>query len=185
MKNLNLLIWLLALPLTVRAADESSSFDLPYMDSNFVAAVTFFSTLKSASNIEVFEGLPHQTWERDSLKSELERKDIIHFDDYPFYESSIPVVDQEIEALKNLISHEQNHLEHHMKLCGSFHPDYAVTWKDQKYGVLVCFSCREWKLFTPAGMMHRDIEKEAYTHVRKILEKWVVNRPSRKVAASN
>ncbi len=48
------------------------------------------------------------------------------------------------------------------KLCGGFHPDWAVVWTTPEgpLEVLVCFGCDEVKVFSPRGRLRLDFGKE-------------------------
>ena len=104
------------------------------------------ATIKKSDRVFIYEGLPHQGFESELFKREKQRKDIIIIGGYPFYtpknhESMIGEA-----ALKDIIAKTNNYTQcEGIKLCGGFHPDYAIEWAngDKNYYILFCYSCGE------------------------------------------
>src|SRR3954471_25095391 len=90
----------------------------------------FTNSIKVASGVRLFEGLPHQTWERDILTSELKTKKTVNLHGYPFYDATLPLRREDAEVLRGILADPGSyHPFRGEKLCGGFHPDYSVSWK--------------------------------------------------------
>jgi hypothetical protein len=158
-------------------------FDLPRADRSLGDISKFLSAVASADEVHVYEGLPHQAWDRELYESERKRSDLVWFEGYPFYAKPLDVTSDEKKALTALALRKDAHVPFSgMKLCGGYHPDYAIVWTKggKRSGALICFGCHEWKNFTPEGRLYEDLGKAAYDELRAILAKYVVQRPRRK-----
>lgn len=64
---------------------------------------------------------------------------------------------------------------------GGFHPDHALAWKDgdAAYEVLVCFGCKEVKLYGRKTKLLVDIAEEAIPRLEALLKKHQQARPTR------
>ena len=104
-------------------------------------------TIKNTDSIFVFEGLPHQMFEAELLKTEKERKDITTIGGFPFYTPKSQVKMEAAAAFKQIISDSNNYMQFGEggKRCGGFHPDYSVEWSDggKLYSILFCYGCSE------------------------------------------
>lgn len=146
--------------------------------SIFIAATT------QAETVTVYEGLPHQASEGDAYTIEVKRADLVWFEGFPFYAKPLKVSEADKKSLTAIAGRPAAHvLFSGYKLCGGYHPDYAVIWTGRdgkKSGSLICFGCHEWKNFTPAGRLYEDLEKTAYDELRAILSKYAEQRPQRR-----
>jgi hypothetical protein len=137
--------------------------------------------VREAADVTVFEGLPHQMFEGDLSASELKLKKTVEIGGFPFYERPLSVSADDVEALRKLLSsRETYHTFGGEKLCGGFHPDYGIAWQKgtQVCYVLVCFGCREFKLFGVGGEeLRTDSDDEAFKKIREILKKYQSQRP--------
>jgi len=119
---------------------------MPLPDSSSPIEDTVFerSTIVTLplETVRVYEGLPHQLFESESLEREIARDDVIQLGDFPFY--SPP--SKSTAAIAKFLSDDSNFdLFRGEKRCGGFHPDYAVEWQ---YGenlvcAQICFGCHE------------------------------------------
>jgi hypothetical protein len=128
----------------------------------------------------VYEGLPHHLFDRDLHASELKRSDLIRIEGYPFYAVPLTVTPDEKTKLTEIVLRKEGHVPFRgPKLCGGYHPDYAIVWEHdgKKSGSLICFGCHEWKNFTPRGRLYEDLSQSAYADLKSILSKYVVQRP--------
>ena len=107
---------------------------------------TLRNTIKKADRIFVYEGLPHQMFESELLKTENKRKDTTKIAKFPFYTPKIRVEGTAESTLKTIISNSKNYTKFSgEKKCGGFHPDYALEWSDgdKRYSILFCYGCSE------------------------------------------
>jgi hypothetical protein len=167
------------------SSDTERLPDLPRADRSLGNISKFISAVATSENVSVYEGLPHQNWERDAYTAELRRGDLIWLEGYPFYRNSLALTDDEKQTLTAIAVNKESHVPHVLpKFCGEFHPDYAIVWtaKGKTSGSLICFGCEEWKNFTPQGRLHEDLAPSAYRQLQTLLSKHVVQRPRTTVA---
>jgi hypothetical protein len=122
------------------------------------------SGIGKAKGVVVYEGLPHQHWERDALAKELKDKKTVKLHDFPFYDGAIRVKDEDARKLSALCGELKTFNRYRgEKLCGGYHPDWCLEFKDGAavYRVLTCFGCREARLYGPKNEVFSDLDKEA------------------------
>lgn len=139
--------------------------------------------IRRASSVTLYEGLPHQTWEADELKKELATKKTVSFHAFPFYERPLVLAADEVEPLRRLAADASSYTTYGgPKLCGGYHPDYCLTWKDGSaaYQLLICFGCHEMKLYGPNSELIVDIGEEAFRAFEAALKKHRDQRPKTK-----
>ena len=118
--------------------------------------------MEKAETITVFEGLPHQTWEPESLKKELGKTEEILIGDFPFYPTPAALEKSDHPALLKLLSVPEGLRPFiYFKMCGGFHPDYAIrfTKEGTHCHLLLCFGCGD------AGILHDN--KVIHCHIGK------------------
>jgi hypothetical protein len=144
----------------------------------------FIAAIAQAETVTVYEGLPHQSFDQDAYAIEVKRADLVWLEEFPFYAKPLEIPEAEKKTLTAIAGRATAHVPFGgYKLCGGYHPDYAVVWTGRdgkKSGSLICFGCHEWKNFTPAGRLYEDLEKTAYDELRAILLKYAEQRPQRK-----
>jgi hypothetical protein len=136
----------------------------------------FVNAILKAESIVVYEGLPHQLYERDLLEEELTTKDVHVLHGYPFYREPLEVTAKDAQALAAILSKPSTWRPFSgEKKCGGFHPDYAVEFKtgNNRCLALLCFGCSEGKLFTGDGEWRFNMSLGP----RKILEAYQKHRP--------
>ncbi|NJK91204.1 MAG: hypothetical protein HC904_04820 [Blastochloris sp.] len=142
------------------------------------AAATFQSTLGGASTLRVYEGLPHPLFERELMQREEARLDVVRLGGFPFYSPAIParLPDELRTGLADPASLRPFGGE---KLCGGFHPDYAVAWPGPKgeQTVLICFGCKEIQWLEEGRMLRYDLTPEALAVLKRALAPHAVQRP--------
>lgn len=87
----------------------------------------------------------------------------------------------EIEPLRRLACAADSYWSYGgPKLCGGFHPDYCLAWKDGEaaYHFLICFGCHEVKLYGPRTELILDLRKESYAAFKAALETHRAQRPT-------
>ena len=140
-------------------------------------------SLFDATDLEVFEGLPHQLLERELLACELESNDTIEIKGFPFYvpsSSDLSAVGGKelIEALSDSSHYSRQQLLE-FKKCGGFHPDYAIGWNDDlgKNYVLICLGCHEIEFSNELDSYRYDISCDLYSRLSSLLSVHDVRRP--------
>lgn len=109
--------------------------------------------IKEADTIEVFEGLPHDLWERELFDAELKNKDTVEIAGYPFYAKPVVLSESDRERLTELYCTKETFVPYSgVKMCGGYHPDWLVRWKqgEKEWIVHFCFGCCE------ATTIHED-----------------------------
>ena len=112
----------------------------------------FTEAVRRADKVVLYEGLPHQFFEKRLLEEERRTKAVVELDGYPFYQEPLPLAAQDAEYLSELLSDPAAYQPWKgEKLCGGFHPDYAVEWHvgTSRYRALVCLGCGEFQLSRP------------------------------------
>src|SRR5689334_5894049 len=66
-------------------ANDSSSFVIPGAAEDFAKLPAILDAIRRASSLTLYEGLPHQSWEKASLESELATKETFRIREWPFY----------------------------------------------------------------------------------------------------
>jgi hypothetical protein len=140
------------------------------------------SAIARASSATLYEGLPHQNSEPDSLKQELDTKQTIQIREFPFYERPLPITDADIKILRQLATVSGNFSSYPKgvaKACGGFHPDYCVAWKDgdATYEMLICFGCREAMFYGPTQKLLVEIRSKTFERFMATLQQYRDQRP--------
>lgn len=108
------------------------------------AADDFRKSTMTAEKLMVYEGLPHPGTQRDLARREMQREDVTKIDGHPFYTPAMPAKD--LDGLGNLLGDPKSTMLYQgAKLCGGFHPDYAIVWESggKTFRALVCYGCGE------------------------------------------
>lgn len=121
----------------------------------------FRSSLKVHEDLVILEGLPHQRLERGRLKSELRSKETTKIHGFHFYSKVLSRSPDDVHALIAALSDEAGIAEWAGgKLCGGYHPDYAIRWNDsggRTFEALICFGCGEIKLYGGGLQLYADL----------------------------
>jgi hypothetical protein len=107
-------------------------------------AADFRNSAMAAEKLMIYEGLPHPGTKRELARREMQRKDVIEIGGHSFYTPAVPAKDP--DGLKKLLGDPKStKLYGGAKLCGGFHPDYAIVWESggKTFHALVCFGCHE------------------------------------------
>lgn len=105
--------------------------------------------MNDATSIEIFEGLPHQTFEAEALKEELASKKTIQLGGYPFYATPHKLRKNDDTKLEKLLEDAAGFVPFTgYKMCGGFHPDYAIVFKKDNVvcELLICFGCGDARI---------------------------------------
>lgn len=138
--------------------------------------------IKDSAHIYVHEGLPHQMFERDLLATESQRTDTIEIGSFRFYTPSVSASNPNL--LKSILSSADSIILHEpntFKLCGGFHPDYAIEWfgpNRKRYHALICFGCADIIYTDGENNFSYELEKEAYKTLKDTLSHYSKKRPT-------
>jgi hypothetical protein len=136
--------------------------------------------ISAATEVTLFEGLPHQMFDRDSLATELKTKQTVQLHGYPFYKRPLPLSAEDAAALRRLLTNKASFETFGgEKACGGFHPDYSIAWAQggQTFRVLICFGCHEFKMFGAGHELRTDSDDTAMKKIEAILRKYHAQRP--------
>jgi hypothetical protein len=99
---------------------------------------------------------------------------------YPFYQEPMPLTREGAKTLSEVLAESATYEPFSgEKLCGGFHPDYAVEWHvgADRYRALLCFGCHEVKLFGPGVESRNDLDEASYQKLWMLLMAYRKNRP--------
>lgn len=138
--------------------------------------------ITAAASVNAYEGLPHQMFERDLLATESKRKDSEKIGSYRFYTPAVAAKNPEV--LKRILaSSDTIQVFRGEKLCGGFHPDYAVQWSDEdgsRFYALICFGCHEIIYSDGKNEYRYEFEDEPFKKLQKELAPYAKKRPKTK-----
>jgi len=87
-------------------------------------------SLVGSKEIQLFEGLPHQYWEKDLLDEELKSKRTVHLHKFPFYQEKRAMAEEDAAVVRRILSDVKSvEAWRGEKLCGGYHPDYLLEWR--------------------------------------------------------
>ena len=155
--------------------DNTSALPSVLVATRFAASVR-----ETCSNFVLYEGLPHQFFESESLRRELGRNVHFELEGFPFYRETLEFRRQQKSEALALLSDPTIYDPFWAEaLCGGFHPDFAVTCNCA--GVLwtcqLCFGCREVKLFAPSQHARYCLADGAGNALSDLLKPQRKNRP--------
>lgn len=138
----------------------------------------FRTSVATAGKLMVYEGLPHPLMERERFKKEMKREDVVKIGGCSFYTPAVQSKDQE-KLRKLLTDPETSSLYGGPKLCGGFHPDFAVVWESggNTYQVLICCGCHEVLYLEAKRKLMYDLSDDACAKLRASLTGHVLKRP--------
>ena len=140
------------------------------------------AALAKVNSFQLYQGLPHPMWEAELFAKEKASAKQVELHAFPFYDKPFELTGPDSEALRKLVTAPDTYRTYAgLKRCGGFHPDYAMVWKDgdAAYEVLVCFGCKEAKLYGPKTELLVDIAEEAIPKLQALLRKPQRTRPTR------
>jgi hypothetical protein len=137
-----------------------------------------------ASSLALYEGLPHQTFDTEQYRNEIATKKTVQLHDYPFYERTLAVSESDREELRRLSASAEAYFSFSgEKSCGGYHPDFCLVWTDgeTRYELLICFGCKEMKLYGPMQSLRVDIRPDAAKRFKAILSQYRGQRPGDRI----
>jgi hypothetical protein len=142
----------------------------------------FAAGVRSSVALRLFEGLPHQAFERELLKSELKGKQTFRSNGHHFYQTEIIPSEEDALALADIASSPKSFEEWGgMKLCGGYHPDWLIRWTGSdghSHDLNVCLGCHEAKIHGERYRLYCDLSDTAFARLQAILAKYAKQRPS-------
>jgi hypothetical protein len=140
---------------------------------------TVLLSIAQASDVVVYEGLPHQSREAKLLAEELKTKETVELHGFPFYKQTLSISHEDQRLLATALSDTHGYRLNKkgtVKTCGGFHPDYAVNWTadGRDNCVLVCFGCCDLRVY---GGEHEAIYSIRNSRLENALQSYRQNRP--------
>ncbi len=127
------------------------------------------------------EALPRILREEVLLKREIKLKETIKIHGFHFYSKAIrPSADHRDRIVAALTSPDGILEWGGMALCGGYHLDYVVKWKDAEGSeceVLICFGCHEIKLYGDDFQLYADLNQKTYDSLVDVLSEYEDQRP--------
>lgn len=156
------------------AADNSktaqSSADLrPLLDA-----------LRGADKIVLWEGLPHPVNEEEVFDEERRSKKNFELHGHHFYSEPLTLAAPDAGRLTALLRDEKSLQPWRGdKLCGEFHPDYALEYHvgARPYRLLLCLGCQELRIFSETASAFADLRDEPFKTLKQVLSPYRKSRP--------
>ena len=149
----------------------------------FAQIGTVTKSLVSSKEIQLFEGLPHQRWEKELLDEELKSKRTLELHEFPFYQEKRAMSEDDVAVVRRTLADVKSiEAWRGEKLCGGYHPDYLLEWREgeEVYRVQICLGCHELKFFGKDLEIYCDIHEDAFEKLAPVLKKYQKNRPMAK-----
>lgn len=143
----------------------------------------FVDGVRRASAVVLYEGLPHQRFEKGLMEQEKRTKRVRDLQGFPFCVEKLEMKDEDAKRLTALLS-DVGRLGSILspdlqKKCGGFHPDYALESSNgnDRVQAQICFGCGDVRLFSSESYSERDLSKKASASLEEILKGYRKNRP--------
>ena len=137
--------------------------------------------IRGSVDVTLFEGLPHQYYEAEALKSEEKRKSTIRLGIYPFYNEPLTLKEGDVNKLLPLLMSRSSFETPTgaAKACGGFHPDYALRLSSgaTSYSVMICLGCGDIQIIWPDSEKTFELTDRAKARLHAILAQYRKNRP--------
>jgi hypothetical protein len=119
---------------------------------SFTELADLLAPIAAADEFKLYEGLPHQTMERDLFQKELARTESIERTGTRYYSEPVAVDEATSDKLRELASDARSFTERPVgvaKACGGYHPDWRLEWEDGNriIAMELCFGCNDMKLY--------------------------------------
>ena len=128
----------------------------------------------------LLEGLPHQGFERALLEAELRLRPVRAIGGFPFYVETLTLSPDDATCLRSSFSMKENLPPFtEGKLCGGFHPDFAIEWLGCKIPMhsLLCFGCAEVMFVESGSTLQTDWAQGEWLRVYEVVRSYPRNRP--------
>jgi len=129
---------------------------------------------------QLYEGLPHQYWLPEQLAEERRMNRTIKMDGFSFYAAPVKINVTDISAIRDLLAKDSTFEQlSEGKLCGGYHPDFAIVWNraGQDLTTHFCFGCGEAKVYYGYSWAHCDLSNAGYQELMKLLKPYHKHLP--------
>src|SRR5215510_10146935 len=90
----------------------------------------FAAGVQHATNITLYEGLPHPMFEEPEFERESKSAATVMLNGFPFYAEKLHLNDADRQSLQNLVCTSDTFAAFSAeKKCGGFHPGYCLEWR--------------------------------------------------------
>jgi hypothetical protein len=130
-----------------------------------------------AKKLTVFEGMPHQNFESELLKSEQDKIEETIIGGFPFYPQPRDFQEKDEPALREILRLPSCFRPFlYLKMCGGFHPDYVIRFSkgEEHCDLLLCFGCGDARILHDGKVIHCHIFKKAW---KELLAGYAKQRP--------
>ena len=179
MKILSLLVIIVFAPNSILVASELFPAAAK-IHKTFGELPKLAKVIRGQTSLTLYEGLPHQVWEQEGLKKELEEKETVKQHKFHFYKKANKVSKDDEAALRKLCCGKGAFRPYQgPKACGGFHPDFSLHWSDGKETVElhVCFGCHEMRGYFGETYVYCELTDAGFAWFQKILARYKLQRP--------
>jgi hypothetical protein len=138
------------------------------------------ATISGATDLVLYEGMPHPYHEPKLLAEEKASKPTRELAGHPFYREPLELASEDASFLREILA-DRGSIATYVgdKKCGGFHPDYAVAWTGggAPTQALICLGCHEVLISGRNGQARYDLRQHAYDRLKSLLGRYVTNRP--------
>lgn len=137
--------------------------------------------IRESKQITVIEGLPHPGWEKELWKQEKAKPRQRH-DGFYFYSETIVPRPAAAELFRKILIDPATFGEWRgMKMCGGYHPDFAIEFRaaaGEPCRVFLCFGCGEARLHAPGLHLYCELSATAEKQLEETLSAYHKKRPA-------
>jgi hypothetical protein len=141
----------------------------------------FLSSIEVTDSLQIYEGLPHNHFEKELLKRERATKSTVVMSRYDFYLPPLtPSESDQIELKAICATRDSFSPWAGDKLCGGFHPDWLLEWKNdmgETSRISVCFGCGEARFISAHAEVWTEINENVEKQLKAILDGYHKQRP--------
>ncbi len=139
-----------------------------------------FDGVAKSKTVTIYEGLPHQMNEDELLEKERITKKTIKLHGFDFYADPITPNEKDAQTLLKLCQTEKLfHRYEGKKLCGAYHPDWCIEFKngDEVYRFNFCGGCAASRLYGPKNDLYAELRAD--DELWGLLKTYQKNRPKK------
>ena len=143
--------------------------------ASFVKLKPMLRMVREDSKFTLYQGLPRQNGNPEQLDNELNAKTSITRFGFAFYKTPRTVEAEDAKQLTALVQGPSSFIKFRgYKLCGGFHPDFALVWGtgEEAVEIHVCFGCHEVMAFQKGVEVYCDIPAGSYEALKTLLQKY-------------
>lgn len=131
--------------------------------------------------VQLFEGLPHPSREKQTFESELKSSDTLELAGHKFYPDAIDVDSAISTTLREVLTDPDSFYPvTGVKFCGGFHPDWLVAFDNmpERVEFCCCFGCKEVEIRCRREHVRLNMSESAATLLPKLLDRHRSKRPA-------